>query len=73
MRREREFDFTVWQDDGQWTAHSPAVPGVYGIGATRAGAERDLRDGLRDLFDYLTDIGEPLPAPGRVRVGTVRV
>ncbi len=72
MRRPREFDCISWLEEGQWTAHSPSVPGVYGLGRTRAAAEKDLADGLDDLFVYLEDIGERQPTPRRIAVGTVR-
>ena len=72
MRRAREFDCILWLEEGMWTAHSPSVPGVYGLGRTRGAAEKDLVDGLYDLFTYLEDIGERQPSPRRFAVGTVR-
>lgn len=39
-------NYIAWQDEGQWTAHDPEVPGVYGLGDTLAEAERDLAEGL---------------------------
>ena len=53
LRRGRDFDYILWQEEGHWTAHIPSVPGVYGVGKTQGAAAKDLSDGLTDLFDYL--------------------
>lgn len=42
------------------------------MGTTRMRAVQDLTDGLTDLFEYLQDIGERVPAPRRLAVDTVR-
>lgn len=63
------YDYAAWQEAGQWTAHCPAVPGVYGLGRTSAAAVADLKEALRELDSYLEEIGESLPAAGKFRTG----
>jgi predicted RNase H-like HicB family nuclease len=41
------------EEDGTWSAHDPDVPGVYGLGPTRAAAKADLREALTLLADYV--------------------
>jgi predicted RNase H-like HicB family nuclease len=36
-----------------WSAHDPSVPGVHGLGPTRAAAKADLREALALLADYV--------------------
>jgi len=69
----QSYDSIAWKDEGLWTAHSPSIPGVYGLGRTKARAERDLADALGTLFEYLKKIGEARPAPRRLVVGAVTV
>jgi len=69
----KSYDYVAWQSEGIWTAHSPSVPGVYGVGKTRAEAAADLGAGLSDMLDHLREIGEPLPRAGSVNVGVVNV
>ena len=71
--RQRSYDYIAWHDEGMWTAHSPSIPGVYGLGATRGEAEQDLFAGIEEMFGYLKDIGVQLPVAKRVISGTVRV
>jgi predicted RNase H-like HicB family nuclease len=54
MTRER----VAWVEEGQWTAHSPSMPGVYGVGETSAAAVADLEEALAELDSYLDEIGE---------------
>jgi predicted RNase H-like HicB family nuclease len=70
---ERKYDYIAWEEEGLWTAHSPSIPGVYGIGATRSKAAQSLFDGVDDLLDYLTEIGETLPPARRFVQGTLTV
>jgi hypothetical protein len=42
----KTYDTITWKEEGVWTAHSPSVPGVYGLGSTRDTANRDLREAL---------------------------
>lgn len=69
----RKYDYVAWKDEGLWTAHSPSVPGVYGLGATRRAAETDLIDATAELLDYLDDVGENPPKRTRVVAGTIEV
>jgi len=69
----RKYDYVAWREEGQWTAHSPAVPGVYGLGSTLSAAEQDLADALHEFLDYLDEIGERAPAPKRVTSGVLEV
>lgn len=67
------YAYITWKESGIWTAHAPAVPGVYGLGRTRVAAVRDLVDALEHLLEYLDEIGERPPRPQAVRVGQVDV
>lgn len=73
MSREKTYEYVVWQDEELWTAHSPAIPGVYGVGETKIRAVRDLLDAVNTLFDYLAEIGEPPPKPKKVSSGAITV
>jgi predicted RNase H-like HicB family nuclease len=46
------------EEDGTWTAHDPAVEGVYGIGPTRKAAKADLREALELLGDHVASQAE---------------
>jgi len=67
------YDYVAWKEEGTWTAHCPAVPGAYGLGATRGQAVADLQGALRELAEYLRGIGEHLPRAGQVRTGELRL
>jgi predicted RNase H-like HicB family nuclease len=56
----KTYDVVIWKEEGIWTAHSPSVPGVYGLGSTREIANRDLKEALALLSHYLREIGESL-------------
>lgn len=68
-----KYEFVCWQDEGLWTAHSPSVPGVYGVGDTRKQAETELFEGIEEMFDYLSSIGEVRPKAKRVVAGVLSV
>jgi predicted RNase H-like HicB family nuclease len=63
------YAYITWTEEGQWTAHSPSVPGVYGVGRTRDRAVADLGEALDEMFDYLAEIGERAPRPRRFDTG----
>jgi predicted RNase H-like HicB family nuclease len=67
----RKYDFVVWSEEGKWTAHSPAMPGVYGIGRTRKRAEADLFEAMTERAVHLREIGEQLPPARAIGVGTL--
>jgi predicted RNase H-like HicB family nuclease len=69
----RRYGYVAWQDEGLWTAHSPSVPGVYGVGSTRRAAERDLFDALEEMLSYLAEIGERPPRAKRLVSGSVAI
>jgi predicted RNase H-like HicB family nuclease len=64
-----KYGFVVWQDEGVWTAHSPSVPGVYGVGATRRAAEKDLTEGITVMLDYLKEIKAQPPKAKKIAAG----
>jgi len=63
--RSKTYPVTLWKEESIWTAHAPSIPGLYGMGRTPAAARRDLANGMRDLFAYLDEIGEPRPPGAR--------
>lgn len=63
----------TWQEEGVWSAMSPSVPGVFGLGSTRVAAENDFTEALSTLADYLDEIGEPLPPAQRIYVRDLSV
>jgi len=68
------YDYVAWKEAGTWTAHCPAISGVYGLGSTSSAAVRDLRDALYELEEYLSELGEGLPrAKASVRTGELEL
>jgi predicted RNase H-like HicB family nuclease len=67
------YDFVTWKEGKVWSSHAPSVPGVYGLGSTSDGAERDLMEGLSTLAEYLDELGEKLPKARTVRLGQLRI
>jgi predicted RNase H-like HicB family nuclease len=57
-------------EDGGWGAYLPDLPGVVGLGATRAEAAERIREALAAYVDDLQRRGQTLPAPHHV-AGTV--
>jgi len=47
--------YITWKEEGVWTAHCPAVSGVYGLGSTVRAAVADLRSALREMRAYLNN------------------
>jgi len=45
-------------EDGIWSAHDPAVPGVYGLGPSRKAALADLVEAKALLDEYITSAAE---------------
>jgi predicted RNase H-like HicB family nuclease len=68
-----QLDYIAWKDEGQWSAHSPSVPGVYGLGETRQEAISDLIEGVGEMLDYLDEIGADRPAKKRLVSGVIEV
>jgi predicted RNase H-like HicB family nuclease len=69
----KTYDVVIWKEEGVWTAHSPSVPGVYGLGSTRDIANRDLKEALALLSHYLREIGESLPRSQKLHTSQVCV
>ena len=67
------YRFVATREDELWGVTSPSLPSVFGVGKTGRSAEKDFADATRTLVEYLHDIGEELPAPRPVHVGSVRV
>ena len=68
------YRFVTWREDGIWSTMSPAVPGVFGLGKTRAAAEADFKSSLYDLLAYLREIKVSRPRSSTaVFTGNVRV
>jgi predicted RNase H-like HicB family nuclease len=53
-----KYQVFTWKEEQTWTAHAPSIPGVYGLGHTRASAKNDLEQALKTYSDYLLDVGE---------------
>jgi predicted phosphodiesterase/predicted RNase H-like HicB family nuclease len=53
---KRKLVITV--EDGIWSAHDPAVPGVYGLGPSRKAALADLVEAKAALDEYVTTAAE---------------
>jgi predicted RNase H-like HicB family nuclease len=51
----KNYDVVIWKEEGVWTAHSPSVPGAYGLGSTVDDAKRDLGEALTLLLRYIED------------------
>ena len=62
------YDLIVWKDEGVWTAHSPSISGVYGVGTTAREAKADFAAAATEMLDYLDEIGEPPPRRTEVRL-----
>ena len=43
----------ITKEDGIWSAHDPAVPGVYGLGPSRKAALADLVEAKAALDEYV--------------------
>ncbi len=52
------YHFCFWLEDGLWSAKTPAIRGVYGVGVTAEKAKRDLVEALQTMADYLKKTGE---------------
>lgn len=48
----------ITEEDGIWSAHDPAVPGVYGLGPSRKAALADLVEAKAALDEYITTAAE---------------
>lgn len=53
-----KYTVVTWKEEGIWTAHSPVVPGVWGLGKSRRAAVADFQSALRDEVAYQKRIGK---------------
>jgi len=67
------YTYVAVQEEGVWGVTCPSLPGVFGVGKTRKAAEKDFAGALETLVEYLDEIGEKLPAPQRVTLGSMRI
>lgn len=68
-----EYPYMAWKEGGVWTAHAPAIPGAYGLGATQREAASDLREAISLALAYREEQSVArLPAPPSA-FGTIRV
>lgn len=67
------YKYVAWKEEGVWTAHCPAIPGVYGLGSSVAASVSDLEEALRLLAEHVAELGERLPRGGQISVGTLEI
>jgi predicted RNase H-like HicB family nuclease len=67
------YTFVAVQEHGAWGVTCPSLPGVFGVGKTRKEAEKDFAGSLETLANYLDEIGEKLPTPQRVAIGSLSI
>ena len=49
------------QEDNQWWAYVPDLPGVYGLGKTDEAAKKDIISALELYIEDLREDGKPIP------------
>jgi predicted RNase H-like HicB family nuclease len=67
----KPYKYVVWEEEGQWAALCPSVPGVYGVGDTEREAKKDLLVALEETIERMKATGERLPRSLPVRMGTL--
>jgi predicted RNase H-like HicB family nuclease len=50
-------------DDTNYSAYSPDVPGVAAVGSTREECEQEMREAIEFHLEGLAEDGEPVPEP----------
>lgn len=68
-----KYDVVVWSEEGVWTAHSPSVPGVYGLGKSRRAAVADFKLALSDEIAYQKQIGQRPSRQRRIFLDAVEI
>jgi predicted RNase H-like HicB family nuclease len=66
-----KYTYVATQEKGVWGITCPSLPGVFGVGKTRQAAENDFTKALNTLAAYLDEVGEALPKPRPVFLGTL--
>ncbi|MBI5888406.1 MAG: type II toxin-antitoxin system HicB family antitoxin [Deltaproteobacteria bacterium] len=56
------YPIVLVQEDNQWWAYIPDLPGVYGAGATEEAAKKDIVSALELYIEDLREDGKPIPA-----------
>jgi len=56
------YPIVLVQEDNQWWAYIPDLPGVYGVGATEEAAKKDIISALELYIEDLREDGKPIPA-----------
>lgn len=59
-------------EDGGWGAYLPDLPGVVGLGVSRAEVEERVQEALRAYAEEMRSLGRELPVPVHA-VGTAHV
>ena len=69
------YPIAICEDEGTIVAHSPCVPGAYGLGDTEAEAVSDLRESLELMLTHIRECGEELPRgiPDGARVEVLEI
>jgi predicted RNase H-like HicB family nuclease len=66
------YSYVLWDEGGSWTAHNPDLH-TFGVGRSRSAAVADLAKATALMIEYLQEIGEALPPPRHIEVGTAEL
>ncbi len=55
------YPIVLVQEDNQWWAYIPDLPGVYGVGVTEDAAKKDIVSALELYIEDLREDGKPIP------------
>jgi predicted RNase H-like HicB family nuclease len=56
------------QEEGDWGAYSPDLPGCIACGKTKAEVEKLMREAIPMHIEAMRECGEPVPAPDTERL-----
>lgn len=56
------------QEEGDWGAYSPDLPGCIACGKTKAEVEKLMREAIPMHIEAMRESGEPVPAPDAERL-----
>jgi len=57
------YQIVLVQEDNQWWAYIPELPGVFGLGNSEEEAKQDITKALELYLDDVREEGKPLPMP----------
>ena len=61
-------------DEGNWLASAPAIPGCHTWGATREEAMTNAREAIEGCLESLAATGDPIPSSDLpVEIETIRI